>query len=92
MAREVGRTLQRMERDGLITRRPDPEDRRRTRIHLSPRAHDIRAELVAGATTVNERAVQGVSGVDLETFGTVLHQIADNLAAGSGERHAPPLA
>ncbi|MFD1532387.1 winged helix DNA-binding protein [Pseudonocardia aurantiaca] len=31
-------TLARMERDGLVERVPDPHDRRRSLVHLTPRA------------------------------------------------------
>ena len=29
------------ERDGLVERRPDPDDRRATRVHLTPKARDF---------------------------------------------------
>lgn len=86
----MARTLQRMERDGLIMRLPDPDDGRRTRIHLSPRAHDIGANLISEASEVNRCAADGVPGADLETFRVVLRQISDNLALGTMERDTPP--
>src|SRR5882757_2527422 len=34
----MANTLERMERDGLIRHQPDPVDKRRTTIHLTPRS------------------------------------------------------
>ena len=48
------RTIDRMVRDGLVTRSPDPNDRRITRIHLTDRGRALRDELVPGAVAVNE--------------------------------------
>jgi DNA-binding MarR family transcriptional regulator len=47
------RTIDRMVRDGLVTRVPDPEDGRITRIHLTARGRSLRNELVPRAVAVN---------------------------------------
>ena len=49
------------ERDGLVERRPDPEDRRATRVHLTPKARRFRpaAERVLARL---ERAVLALLG------------------------------
>ena len=49
------------ERDGLVERRPDPDDRRATRVHLTARARRFRpaAERVLAEL---EREVQGMLG------------------------------
>lgn len=46
-------TLQRMERDALIRREPDPADGRRTRVVLTAQARDLEDHLVAAARDVN---------------------------------------
>lgn len=43
------KVLDRMERDGLVRRRQDPEDRRLVRIHLTPRGEAMVAELLLAA-------------------------------------------
>jgi DNA-binding MarR family transcriptional regulator len=48
------RTIDRMVRDGLVTRAPDPEDRRISRIHLTDHGRALRDELVPKAAAVNE--------------------------------------
>jgi DNA-binding MarR family transcriptional regulator len=49
------RTIDRMARDGLVERRPDPTDARISRIHLTERGRSLRDELVPRAVAVNER-------------------------------------
>jgi DNA-binding MarR family transcriptional regulator len=49
------RTVDRMVRDGLVQRRPDPTDGRISRIYLTKRGRALRDELVPRAVAVNER-------------------------------------
>ena len=51
------RTIDRMVRDGLVERRPDPRDARATRIGLTDRARTLREPLLAAARSVNADAV-----------------------------------
>ena len=48
------KTLRRMERDGLVERRPDADDGRAVRIYLTPRARALEPELMATARSINE--------------------------------------
>jgi DNA-binding MarR family transcriptional regulator len=50
----VARTIDRMVRDGLVTRASDPRDARLSRIHLSARGLALRDELVPQAIAVND--------------------------------------
>ena len=45
--------LSRMERDGLVDRVPDPADRRRSPVRLTPRARELEGELAVAARAVN---------------------------------------
>src|SRR5712671_6252399 len=49
----VVRTIDRMVRDGLVTRAPDPGDGRLSRIYLTERARALRDELLPLAVAVN---------------------------------------
>lgn len=51
----LANTLARMERDGLIGRRPHPRDGRAQSIHLTERARTLEADATAAATRVNRR-------------------------------------
>jgi DNA-binding MarR family transcriptional regulator len=54
------RTLRRMERDGLVERRPDPRDRRASRIHLTAKARALEPELKAAAAQVSQVVLAGI--------------------------------
>ena len=74
-------TLQRMERDGLVRREPDPADGRRTRVVLTPHARDLRAELVRAAFDLNTTATKGLSPAEVEAFLATATRMVANLEA-----------
>ena len=57
----AARTLQRMERDGLIWRMQDGEDNRRRRVVLTERGRELCGELVPAALEVDALATHGLS-------------------------------
>ena len=57
----AARTLQRMERDGLIRRVPDRRDGRQRRVVLTERGRELCGELVPAALEVNALATHGLS-------------------------------
>lgn len=69
------RTIERMVRDGLVQRRPDPRDRRAVRIHLTPRALAVRDELFAEARAVNAEAEAAVGPGEADTLKRALRGI-----------------
>jgi DNA-binding MarR family transcriptional regulator len=75
----MANTLQRMERDGLIRRDPDPTDGRQARVVLTKRARDIERPLIAAARTVNATATRGLNAEDVATVLAALTRIIDNL-------------
>jgi DNA-binding MarR family transcriptional regulator len=60
------KTLQRMERDGLVERRRAPRDGRSVTIHLTHRARDLEPILKEAATRVNARATQRLSNREID--------------------------
>jgi DNA-binding MarR family transcriptional regulator len=75
----MANTLKRMERDGLIERFPDPEDRRQARIHLTPRGRALEEVLLAGARETNAVALGESSAEDRERFFRFVRTMIDNL-------------
>ena len=73
------RAVQNLERDGLATRSPCTEDRRKVHIKLTPRARRLRDKLIPMVVAVNEQALEGVSERDIETTRRVLAQTCRNL-------------
>ncbi len=70
-----------LEAAGLVRRVRDREDRRKIRIHLTPRAKRLRVPLLRHVRDVNVVATAGIPAQDLETTRRVLLQLMDNLAA-----------
>ncbi|MDN2566639.1 MarR family winged helix-turn-helix transcriptional regulator [Aquibium sp. A9E412] len=61
-------TLTRMERDGLIAREPDPDDRRKSLIRLTPAAEAKAATVMAAAAEVNALALSGLQPAERARF------------------------
>jgi DNA-binding MarR family transcriptional regulator len=75
----MAKTLQRMERDGLVRSSPDPEDRRRTRITLTAHAKALQPKLTAAARVVNATATDGLSRADVDRYLKVTEHLIRNL-------------
>ncbi|MFC3577478.1 MarR family winged helix-turn-helix transcriptional regulator [Streptomyces yaanensis] len=72
-------TLRRMERDGLITRVQDEEDRRRAIIRLTPRAEELMPQVEELARGINEAAFAGLPTEAPAQLLALLLQTARNL-------------
>ncbi len=64
----MANTLNRMERDGLITRADHPTDKRARIVRLTDNAKKIRDEAYAAASTVNDMALANLSSKEREQF------------------------
>lgn len=73
-------TVARMERDGLIERRPHPVDRRAQTLHLTARARALRGPATAAAAEVNARALAGLEARDGQVLLDLITRMASNLA------------
>lgn len=88
----ISRILAGMEQRGLVVRRTDPGDRRKTRIHLTTRAREIVAATAPVATTTRDRLYEGLERSELETLRKALRRIESNtlVLLGDLEDEAPP--
>jgi DNA-binding MarR family transcriptional regulator len=75
----MANTLDRMERDGLVTRRSDPRDGRRSRVLLTQQAHDRRAHVTAAVDAGNAVALRGLDQVAVDRFRATLALMIGNL-------------
>lgn len=77
----VANTLRRMERDGLVTFKPDPNNGRQVLIRLTAKGGALRAALTAEALAVNARAAATLSPQELTTFLRILDKMRTALGA-----------
>jgi DNA-binding MarR family transcriptional regulator len=75
----MAQLLARMERDGLIERRPDPEDGRSRRIALTKRAATLMPKVKVVMENTSEGALAGLSASERATLGALLTRVAANL-------------
>ena len=87
----MANTLNRMERDKLIERTPDPSDRRSALIGLTRLGRQRAEEALASARDVNAIALCGFKPAERDVLFALLHRIARNLDADAQESAPPAL-
>ncbi len=75
----MANTLDRMERDGLVIRKPDPDDKRRATVHLTERANEMRARVMDQARQVAAQAVKALSASEQDQLFNLIARLSDNL-------------
>jgi MarR family transcriptional regulator for hemolysin len=72
-------TLRRMERDGLIERKPDPNHGRRTLVRLTQRGRKLSQIMRSAADDVELVATKGLSSVEVKDFFRLTRIMTKNL-------------
>jgi MarR family transcriptional regulator for hemolysin len=80
------RMIDRLAEAGLVERRPDEEDRRAWRIHLTPAARPVIEKLRDLAADFLGEALDGVSEAEQVRVRDVLARIRSNIARGGRDR------
>ncbi len=75
----MAKTLARMERDGLIQRTPDPNDRRSALISLSSSAANRLPDISAAVAAINARSHMHLTVENGELLLNLLRQVINNL-------------
>ena len=75
------RHLDRMEREGLIARTRDDDDRRQIRVSLTPKGHTLHRRLRTTAQAMGSRATVGITERDEATVRRVLARLRDTLGS-----------
>jgi DNA-binding MarR family transcriptional regulator len=87
----VTRMLRRMERAGWITRRPDDDDRRISRVDLTEKARALREDVDAAFAELERELLGGLAAEDRERLRTLLESVRTRAIAmqetGSGTEH-----
>jgi len=73
-------TLARMERDGFVMKRPDPNDRRSSLYSLTPLGMELTEKVRTAGHAVNAAAMEGLSEAEREAYMALLGKVVANLA------------
>lgn len=87
----LGRTVERMAADGLLERRPDPQDKRARTLYLLAPATPLLRRIWRLSDLARAEAFAGLSGEDTSRLLKTLHRIHANLDAavpGTADRGA----
>lgn len=76
------RIVDRLVRDGLVERRPDPDDRRATRVHLTPAGRGAAADGAHVVETIEGRAFAGLDTAERAELADLLGRVIESLAPG----------
>jgi len=74
----MANTLSRMERDGLVERRPHPSDKRAQLIFLTAKASDMRAEAIEAAMATDSELLKDFRNFERELLLEYIRRILDN--------------
>lgn len=92
LARRIGiegptltRHLDGLERDDLVTRRRDPDDRRAVRVELTPKGERLYDELLRAAVAFDSRLRAGISDDELQQLRETLARLEANVAPAPRE-------
>lgn len=75
----MANTLERMERDGLVRRKADSEDRRRAHVFLTPRAKEMQVQVMEAARAVSNRTVSRLSAGEQDDMFRLVGRMVENL-------------
>lgn len=76
----AGRLLDRLQRDGHVTRVPSKKDRRVTLIELTEEGKEVIEELLPIGTEFQDKLMAGIEERELEIFQSVLERMVQNAA------------
>lgn len=75
----LARLIDRLEEAGLVTRRPDPDDRRAVRLYLTPEAQPLLDQMWQRAAKTQEDAMADLSAPERDNLITSLQKIKQSL-------------
>jgi DNA-binding MarR family transcriptional regulator len=71
--------LRGMEKAGLVRRARSTDDKRVTRVHLTPKARRLRERLLKLSQGVNDQGAEGIDAAELAQFRRVVARMTENL-------------
>lgn len=80
----LGTLIDRLERDGWVRRKPDPNDRRANRLYITDKINSLLDDFARASRDVYRDTTNGLSGTDLKQLQSMLDRMKENLLALSG--------
>jgi len=80
------RTLDRMERDGFVSRVRSETDRRQIHIRLTDKGRGLQRSMANVMTAVDEAALAGITRKDQRQFADILTRVVANLEQRVADR------
>lgn len=78
-------TLRNMEREGLVRREKDGDDRRETHVYITSKGKKLYAKILKAYDKAEQIMLEGISEEERETAGALIRKMTDNLRAALGE-------
>jgi Transcriptional regulators len=81
----IVKSILRMERAGIVVRRPDPTDRRASRVYLTERGRSLYEPALQVWHALAERTVRGMTEIEQVLFSRLIQQAVANLVSDDDE-------
>lgn len=81
----IVKSIQRMERAGIVVRRPDPTDRRASQVYLTERGRSLYEPALQIWHALAERTVRGMTEIEQVLFRRLIQQAVANLVSDDDE-------
>ena len=85
-APSISAILKKMEDEGLVERRFNPDDRREIRVSLTPKGADVDRSIMETLKSTDEAGLKGLSSEEQEILMSLLFRIRDNLIYVTDEK------
>lgn len=76
----LSRVVMRLEREGLVRRKPRPSDRRNAEVHITPNGRKALQQILRVTDAQYARATAGLKRAEVDRLCAMLRRILDNLA------------
>jgi DNA-binding MarR family transcriptional regulator len=81
----LGQLIDRLEKTGFVSRRPDEEDRRVKRIYLTKRSHTLIAQIRDNVSVTEKEILEKIDEADLKATVRALRGMKENLLTMTGD-------
>jgi len=75
----VSITLQKMEKEGLIAREPDPEDLRQVKVHITDEGRAMDDIVLQAGKVIEKSILKGISQEELDAIYPILVKMKENI-------------